>query len=165
MVVLGYWWGELGQRWAFSLQQEEGAWKIAAIDVLTASGLEPTEDGAPASLELLAGEWEIVEGDDADVGERFRMQLEPDGRLRVRMMDEYADIEGIEDLERFYLELQQAGAGRWEGHAVTVDWDPETDETTEGSRNPVVLLLSDDGDEMILGPPDSEGVIARRVGP
>lgn len=163
--VAGYWWGELGRRWAFSLQQEEGAWKIAAIDVVAVSGPEPTEARAPASLELLVGEWLIVAGDDSDVGERFRIQLEPDDRLRVRMVDEHTDIEGIEDLERYYLDLQQAGAGRWEGHTVTVDWDPETDETTEWSRNPVVVLLSDDGDEMIIGPPDSEGLIARRVRP
>jgi hypothetical protein len=162
VTVLGYWGGELGRRWGFALQQEEGAWRIAAINSLPVASSEPMPDAASGSLEALIGEWEIVE-DDVDAGERFRLQLEPDGRLRLRLVDEYIDIEGIEDLDRFYLELEPEGARRWVGDAVNVEWDPETDEITEWSREPVVILLSDDGEEMLLGPPESEGVVARRV--
>jgi len=162
VMVLGYWGGELGRRWGFALQQEEGAWRIAAITILDTTGPEPTPGAASDSLDVLEGEWEIV-GDDVDAGERFRLQLEPDGRLRLRMVDEYIDVEGIEDLERFYLELEPEGTRRWVGEAVNVEWDPETDEFTEWSREPVVVLLSADGEEMILGPPESEGVVARRV--
>lgn len=123
------------------------------------------EAATPAPLDVLVGEWEIVEGDAGEAGLRFRLLAEPDGRLRIRTQDEYADTQGIEDLERFYLELEPDGPRRWAGHAVAADGDPETDETTEGSRDPVVVLLSEDGNEMLMGPPQSEGFVARRVAP
>lgn len=126
---------------------------------------QPTQPSDPAitSLQTLVGEWEIVEGDETDVGERFRLQLELDGLLRVRMVDEYVDIEGIEDVERTYLELDADGQGRWSGSAVFTEWVMETDELIEIGREPIVIILLSDGQEVLIGPPESEGFIARRV--
>jgi len=163
VTVLGYWDGELGRRWAFALQEEDGAWKIAAINTLPTPGLEPIEGVGTSSLELLVGEWEIImweDGEEAEGEERFRLSLEPDGRLRVRIGDE-TDLEDTE----LYLELEQEGPRGWGGYAVVFEWDSETYEMTEWDREPIVVLLSDDEDEMRMELPYGEGSIARRVGP
>ena len=161
--VIGEWGGEPGRRWVFVLNQEGGSWKIASINTLPVSGLEDEGGTASTSMEPLLGEWQTDEGEGSDVSDRFRVSLEPDGRLRVRWVDEYSDIEGIEDLEQYYLELQPDGPGRWVGDAITVTWDPDTGEAIEDGREPVVLILSDGDQQLLIGPPDSEGIIARRV--
>ncbi len=161
VLVLGYWDDDLSRRWQFALQIENLEWKIAAIDLLPLAGTEPAELTA---LRALEGEWELVE-DDGEPSERFQLQLEADGRMRLRLIDEYTDRSGIEELERFYLELRSDGPRRWQGDLVHVDWDPEAGETTEWDREPIVILLSADGDEMLLGPPASDAFVARRVGP
>lgn len=163
VIVVGYWGEEPGRRWSFVLNQEAGAWKIAAISGLPTSGADRTDDTASASTQALFGEWQVAEGEGSDLSDRFRILQEPDGRLRVRWVDEYTDIEGIEDLERFYLEIEPQGEGRWAGEAISVSWDPETGKTTEEGCEPVVLILSDNGQQLLIGPPDSEGVAARRV--
>jgi hypothetical protein len=161
--VIGEWGGDPGRRWVFALNQEGGSWKIGAINTLPISGLADDGGASSTSTEPLLGEWQTDEGEGSDVRDRFRILQEPDGRLRVRWVDEYSDIEGIEDLERYYLELQPDGPGRWVGDAVTVTWDPDTGETTEDAREPVVLILSDGDQQLLIGPPNSEGIIARRV--
>lgn len=163
VVAQGTWGGEPGTPWAFTLQQKAGAWRIAAIDAQPVSGVDDASGAVPAAVEALLGEWEVVEGEGSDAGERFRILWEPEQGLRVRWLDEFSDIEGIEDLERFYLELENEGGGRWTGVAVSVYWDPETDQATEEGREPVVLILSDGDQQLLIGPPESEGFIARRV--
>ncbi len=163
VVAQGYWGGEPGTPWAFTLQQEGGAWRIGAIDAQPVSGIDAASGAVPGAVEALLGEWEVVEGEGSDAGERFRILWETERGLRVRWLDEFSDIEGIEDLERFYLELENQGGGRWTGVAVSVYWDPETDQVTEEGREPVVLILSDGDQQLLIGPPESEGFIARRV--
>lgn len=161
--VIGEWGGEPGRRWVFSLTQEGGSWKIASIEGLPVSDSGGAGGAASTSTEPLLGEWQTDEGEGSDVSDRFRILQEPDGRLRVRWVDEYSDIEGIEDLEQYYLELEPDGPGRWVGEAVTTSWDPDTGETTEDGREPVVLILSDGDQQLLIGPPASEGIVARRV--
>ena len=163
VAVVGRWRGEPGRRWSFVLNQEGGSWRVAAINSLTISGSDEAVETATNSTEPLLGEWQTSEGEGSDLSDRFRILQEPDGRLRVRWVDEYTDIEGIEDLERYYLELQPDGPRRWLGEAITVYWNPETDQITEEGREPIVLILSDDNQQLLIGPPDSEGFIARRV--
>ena len=161
--VIGEWGREPGRRWVFSLNQEGGSWKIASIEGLPVSDSGGAGGTAPTSTEPLLGEWQTDEGEGSDLSDRFRILQEPDGRLRVRWVDEYSDIEGIEDLEQYYLEVQPDGPGRWVGEAITFTWDPDTGETTEDGREPVVLILSDGDQQLLIGPPDSEGIVARRV--
>ena len=161
--VIGEWGGEPGLRWLFGLTQGGGSWKIASIESLPISDSGGDAATGSTSTDPLLGEWQTDEGEGSDVSDRFRILQEPDGRLRVRWVDEYSDIEGIEDLEQYYLELQPDGPGRWVGDAVTMTWDPDTGETTEDAREPVVLILSDSDQQLLIGPPDSEGIVARRV--
>jgi hypothetical protein len=93
----------------------------------------------------------------------FRLEQIADNQLQLRIIDEYDDIEGIEDLEQYYLELTPDGAGRWRGDAVTTEWNAETGGYDEMGREPFVVILSQDGQQIIIGPPESEGSVARRV--
>jgi hypothetical protein len=47
VLVLGYWGDDLGRRWSFALDQEGGAWKVAAIAILDT--MEPTGQEEPES--------------------------------------------------------------------------------------------------------------------
>ncbi|MHB1132920.1 MAG: zinc-ribbon domain-containing protein [Chloroflexota bacterium] len=76
------------------------------------------------TIGALLGDWEIVDGPVEVVGERFRIQREPDGRVRLRMLTGLEDIPGIEDIQQFYLDVRPVG-GQLAGEMVTVEDDEE----------------------------------------
>lgn len=128
-------------------------------DVATPTS-EPVQSGSPVlgDLQPLVGDWERL-GEGGLI--RFGLQLEPDGRLRA--VQHYLCLTEGEDEDRFYLELDADGEGRWTGDFVHEGWDALEDETEEWDREPVVVELSADGQEMTwFSPGEEERMVHQR---
>jgi serine/threonine-protein kinase len=63
VLVLGYWGGDLGRRWSFGLEQEDGAWKVFGIAILdTIETAEEEEAPSPFwELNPVATEFTVYE--------------------------------------------------------------------------------------------------------
>jgi hypothetical protein len=60
---LGYWGGDLGRRWSFALEREDGVWKVAGIEIVETS--EAADEDEPQSpfwqLNPVATEFTVYE--------------------------------------------------------------------------------------------------------
>lgn len=129
-------------------------------DVATTTS-EPVRSGSSAlgDLQPLVGDWERLRGEGGLL--RFRLQLEPDGRLRA--VQHYLCLTEGEGEDRYYLELDADGEGGWTGDFISEYWDAWADETEEWDREPIVVELSGDGQEMTwFSPGDDEQMVHQR---